>query len=78
MAQDDYDSAQALGRQLRNAGSDGIVFMSVRHQGGQNIAAFWPDVVGIPVQANHFKYNWTGERIDRIFDYGKELWFEVR
>lgn len=77
MDKDDYSVGQAFGRRLRNGGSDGLAFMSVRNEGGQNIAAFWPDVVGIPVQANHYIYNWTGQRIDRVFDFEEEVWFEV-
>jgi len=78
MDPDDYSTSQTFGKKLRDGGSDGIAFMSVRHDGGQNIAAFWPDMVGIPVQANHYKYNWNGVQIDRIFDYEKEAWFTLQ
>lgn len=77
MDPDEYSAGQALGKALRDAGSDGIAFMSVRNKGGENVAAFWPDVVGIPVQSNHLLYNWNGQMIDRIFDYEKDAWFEI-
>ena len=74
---DDYGAAQALGRRLRDAASPGIVYPSVRRAGGQAVAVFWPDVVGIPVQGPHFAYHWDGARIDKVFDYRKEAWTDV-
>ena len=41
---DDYTASRALGLALRDAGSNGIAYESVRHAGSENIAAFWPDV----------------------------------
>jgi hypothetical protein len=35
----------------------------VRHAPGQCIAAFYPDVVGVPAQGDHFRYFWDGSRI---------------
>ncbi|MEZ5866175.1 MAG: RES family NAD+ phosphorylase [Geminicoccaceae bacterium] len=34
LAPDDYTPGQALGRHLREAGSNGVVYPSVRHAGG--------------------------------------------
>lgn len=59
-----YDAAHAFARAAREEGADGIVYPSVRQPGGECIAAFWPDVVMIPVQARHFTYHWDGARID--------------
>ena len=74
---DDYAAAQALGKSLRDAGSDGIIYESIRNPGSENIAAFWPDVVGIPIQERHLAYNWNGREIDKIFDYETEQWMEL-
>lgn len=63
-----YVPSQALAKQLREAGSNGIAYPSVRNAGGECIAAFWPDVPGIPVQARHFRYHWDGTRIDMIHE----------
>ncbi len=72
---DDYGEAQALARELRrNHASNGIVYPSVRHPGGEAIAAFWPDVVGIPVQGRHLCYRWDGNRVDAWLIYGEENW----
>ncbi|MCE2519000.1 MAG: RES family NAD+ phosphorylase [Alphaproteobacteria bacterium] len=72
---DDYAGAQTLARELRrNHASDGIVWPSVRHPGGEAIAAFWADVVGIPVQGRHLCYRWDGNRADAWLTYGEENW----
>jgi hypothetical protein len=73
-----YPVAQSLARSLRNEhGSNGIVYPSVRHAKGVAIAAFWPDVVGIPVQGRHLCYRWNGERADAWFVYGEEAWIAL-
>jgi hypothetical protein len=60
---------------LREAGSNGLVYPSVRHEGGACAAVFWPDVVGIPMQERHLQYEWDGKRFTRYFDYSLEAWF---
>lgn len=72
---DDYAPSQALGRQLRADGSDGLVWDSVRMVGGRCIGVFWPDVVPIPVQGRHYSYHWNGQRVDfvRQHDTGRVL-----
>ena len=63
---DDYKHSQALGRRLREGGANGIVYRSVRCPGGQCAAIFWPDLMPIPVQADHYEFHWDGMRVDRI------------
>lgn len=76
---DNYTAAQAFARETRAAGSNGIVYPSVRHDGGECFAAFWPDVMAVPVQGRHIAYHWNGERIDRIRDLGDDnRIFEIR
>ena len=60
---DDYGPSQAFARERRGAGADGIVYPSVRYAPGQCIAAFYPDVVGVPAQGDHFRYFWDGRRV---------------
>jgi len=69
-----YTKPQAIARILRGAGSNGIVYPSVRHRKGQCIAAFWPDVVSIPVQTKHIALKWDGAAISAWFDYETEKW----
>jgi len=63
---DDYKASQALGRNLRSDGSNGIVYRSVRCAGGGCVAIFWPDLIGIPVQADHFDFHWDGQQVDKV------------
>ena len=75
---DDYAAGQALAKSLRAEGSDGLVYRSVRYPAGEAIAAFWPDVVGKPVQARHYAYHWNGDRVDLVRDEGSGETFSVR
>ncbi|MEM8916225.1 MAG: RES family NAD+ phosphorylase [Pseudomonadota bacterium] len=63
---DDYAASQTIGARLRAEGSEGIVYPSVRMEGGKCIAIFWPDVVSIPVQGAHWAYHFDGERVDAV------------
>ncbi len=62
---------------LRAAGSNGIVYPSVRRAGGQCLGAFRPKAVAIPVQGRHLRYHWDGTRISRYFDYADERWVSL-
>lgn len=63
---DDYSTPQVLGRRLRGEGSNGVVYRSVRCPGGECAGVFWPDLVGLPVQSDHFDYHWDGSRVDKV------------
>jgi len=63
---DDYTASQRYGAERRAAGSDGIHWPSLRYEGGNCIAAFWPDVVPIPSQGAHFAYHWNGNAVDYV------------
>lgn len=74
LAADSYADSQPFGAGLRDTGSNGVVYPSVRNPGGQCLGAFRPKAVGIPVQSKHLKYHWDGSRVARYFDYEKEMW----
>ena len=63
---DAYVASVKLARVLRAAGSNGIVYDSARHPGGECLAAFQPDVVAPCVQAQHLVYRWDGTRIAQV------------
>ncbi|MGY3040878.1 RES domain-containing protein [Rhodanobacter sp. TND4EL1] len=65
---DDYVAGVALARELRAAGSNGIVYDSARHRGGECLAAFLPDVVAPCVQAQHLVYRWDGHHIAQVLE----------
>ena len=72
-----YVASQALARNLRAAGANGITYPSVRHAGGQCVGAFRPRAVGIPRQERHLKCRWNGTRVDRYFDYQRDEWITL-
>jgi RES domain-containing protein len=73
----DYKVSQAFALTLREAGSTGVHYPSVRLAGGHCIAVFRPSAVGIPVQTNHLKYHWDGTAVRRYFDYSRDIWIDI-
>jgi RES domain len=71
---DSYAASQPFGERQRDGDSNGISFPSVRYPGGRCIGAFWPDVVGIPMQERHLQYEWDGKKVTRYFDFSREVW----
>lgn len=59
-----YAISQAFATRLRDKGSEGIVFDSVRKPGGQCVALFYPDLIGPVKQGPHLLYRWDGGRIE--------------
>lgn len=70
LSPNDYGAGQALGAQLHAAGSEGIVYPSVRRSGGICVGLFYPDRASSPVQGRHLDYHWDGARIDMVRDAG--------
>jgi len=64
----DYGPGQAFGKGLRKAGSEGIVYPSVRCPGGECAGLFYPDLASNPVQGRHLDYHWDGSRVDYFRD----------
>ena len=62
----EYDASQTFGAERRAAGSNGIMWPSIRYPDGQCIAVFWPDVIPIPVQGAHYAYHWNGDVVDYV------------
>lgn len=61
-----YPAGQALARQLRAAGSNGLVYPSVRHPAGTCLVAFRPSLVQNVRQGRLWRLSWTGEPTPRI------------
>jgi hypothetical protein len=59
---DSYRASQALARELTDAGSNGVLYRSVRRKGGKCVACFRPALVGNVRADAHFEYRWTGTR----------------
>lgn len=77
LAAESYAASQELGARLRAAGSDGLVYPSIRHAGGECAALFHPDGAGRPVQGRHLDYHWDGTRVDLVRDAGAGAVFRV-
>jgi RES domain-containing protein len=57
-APDDYGPSQAFGEAIRNAGHDGIFYLSVRRRGGNNVAIYKPRRLLPVIQGDHYEYVW--------------------
>lgn len=69
----DHPLAQAFGKQLRTKGSWGIWYYSVRHEGGECIAALRPPAVSLPTQGAHLIYVWNGQKITHVYEKSEPI-----
>lgn len=63
-----YSQSQRLGAELREAGSDGILYRSVRQPGGECAAAFRPRLLSNCRQERHLCYVWDGSAVTTIYE----------
>jgi hypothetical protein len=61
-----YAASQPWAKRLRESGSNGIVYDSVRHAGGQCVAVFRPRLLRRARQAEHLLYRWNGEQMAEV------------
>ena len=61
-----YTASQAFARELLMAGSNGVIYRSVRRAGGECIACFRPRLVENVRTGGYFEYRWEGGRIPTI------------
>nr|WP_156923844.1 RES family NAD+ phosphorylase [Massilia alkalitolerans] len=57
---DSYIASQALAAELMEQGSMGVIYPSVRHPGGTNLACFRPALVGNVRKAQTYRLTWAG------------------
>ena len=65
---DNYAADQHLARKLREAGSNGIAYDSVRRTGGKCAAVFRPPLLSNARQERHLCYEWDGQRIATVYE----------
>lgn len=63
-----YAASQALGRQLRQQGSAGVVYRSVRRAGGECVGLFKPKGASQCVHAAHLLYVWNGQAFVDVYE----------
>ena len=65
---DDYTASQILGGALRAGGSNGVVYDSVRHDGGKCVGVFRPRMLSHCRDWKHLRYVWDGSRITDVLE----------
>lgn len=60
LAPDSYVASQKLAMQLLEEGSLGVIYPSVRHAGGTNLACFRPALVGNVRRGMAYQLTWSG------------------
>ena len=63
-----YAKPQALGRRLREGGSAGVLYPSVRHAGGFCVGIFRPRALGRARVGAHIALHWDGQRITHWYE----------
>ena len=64
----DYGGGQRLARRLRDGGSAGVVYDSVRLAGAACVAVFRPKAIGPARQERHLCYIWNGKAIEQVYE----------
>jgi RES domain-containing protein len=67
---DSYEASQAFALQLGAGGSNGVLYRSVRHPGGECVACFRPRLVINVRMGAHFEYRWSGTRSPMVTRIG--------
>lgn len=65
-----YAASQTLAQGLRDQGSKGIVYDSVRYSGGECVAIFRANIPSLVTQGSHFCFRWDGKSV--VETYRKE------
>lgn len=63
-----YAMSQEFAQNLREAGSNGIVYQSVRHAGGECVGVFRPRLLSNCRQERHLCYVWDGTSIATVYE----------
>ena len=64
----DYAYTRKIGRKMKEAGAQGILYPSVRQPGGECVAALHTGILRECLHAAYLEYNWTGRDIDAVFE----------
>lgn len=65
---DNYAPGQQLALSLRQTGSNGLAYDSLRHHGGECVAVFRPPLLSNARQERHLCYVWNGDAITTVYE----------
>jgi hypothetical protein len=65
-ALEDYTQSQRLGVKLKQQGSQGIYYSSVRYEDGRCFAIYKPNTISKCRQEKHLLYRWDGKKISHV------------
>jgi len=68
-----YIASQELAAQLLEAGALGLIYPSVRHAGGTNLACFRPALVGNVRRGEAYQLTWTGRSTPTVHCTGTSI-----
>jgi hypothetical protein len=74
---DSYATSQTLAKQLRDLGSDGLVYPSARCNKGECVGLFYPDLATNAAQSRHLDYHWDGTKVDLYREPGSGQVFRI-
>lgn len=63
-----WDAAQAFGDRLRDQGSTGVVYASLRRPGGACVAVFDPNALRACRHDTYLTFRWNGRDISQIYE----------
>jgi hypothetical protein len=66
----DLDERHRLGRAVKDAGYDGLLYRPLERSAGYCICALSGGVLDRALQCDHFKFVWDGTRVSRIYSFG--------
>jgi RES domain-containing protein len=66
LSPDSYIASQTLAERLLDSGSLGVIYPSVRHAGGTNLACFRPALVGNVRKGAVYRLTWRGSPVPEI------------
>ena len=66
--EDSRAAGRHLAEVLRREGSNGIVYDSIRREGGECAAVFRPRLLSNCRQERHLSYVWDGERVTDVYE----------
>lgn len=66
----DIDTRYKRGRQIMDAGFDGLLYRPPERGAGFCVCVLRGEVLDRAVQGNHFKFVWDGKLISRIYSFG--------